>query len=148
MTGWIKQRKSLLGLKKPDDVNNAAEIGRVGELFAQSLLERYGIRTAHVDIKGDDLWCKTPRDVFFKVQVKSCGKPILYAGHHTMPKYNFVTRKIREYTGVLILVALDKNLLLAKKGTEVNCNVLKVRPELFSESSQDKSIVKHFGLKV
>ena len=127
---------------------SAIEKGRVGELFAQSVLERYGIRTSHVNIKGDDLWCKTPRDVFFKVQVKSCSNPTLYARHHVAPKYSFHTRNLNNYKGVVLLVALDKNFLLAKNGIEIKCRVLKIRPELFSASLQEKSIVNNFGLKV
>lgn len=128
--------------------NNNIETGRVGELFAQSVLERYGIRTVHVDIKGDDLWCKTPRDVFVKVQVKSASKPVLYAKHHTKPKYFFCLHNVSNYNGVVLLVALDKQFLLAKKGTEIKTRNVKLKPETFSAKAQENSIVERFDLAV
>lgn len=127
-------------------MNNNRQTGRIGELLAASTLEQYNIRTSHVDIEGDDLWVKTPADRFFKVQVKSASAPILTSGHHTQAKYSFGLHKVRNYEGVVILVALDKRLCLARLGTTVKAKTIKLKQEEFTIQAQDKSICEAFQL--
>ena len=123
-------------------MNNNIEKGRIGELFAQSVLEGYGIRTSHVDIMGDDLWAKTPADVFVKVQVKSASKPTLNSGHHTIRKYGFALHNLRKYDGAVLLVALDRKLLLARWGLEIVTKTLKLAPASFTKQAQDESVAE------
>lgn len=127
-------------------MNNNIEKGRIGELFAQSVLESYGIRTSHVDIMGDDLWAKTPADVFVKVQVKSSSRPILHSAHHTMKKYSFALHRMRKYDGAVLLVALDKQLLLARWGLEIVTKTIKITPASFTKQAQDESVAECFNL--
>lgn len=127
-------------------MNNNIEKGRIGELFAQSVLESYGIRTSHVDITGDDLWAKTPEDVFIKVQVKSASKPLLHSSHHTLKKYNFALHNMQKYDGAVLLVALDKQLLLARWGLKIVTKTLKITPASFTKQAQDESVKKCFNL--
>ena len=58
------------------------QIGRRGEFLAAYYLETHGIRTTHVDLQHDDLWCRTPSGELFRVQVKST--PVSYT-HLTLP---------------------------------------------------------------
>ena len=127
-------------------MNNNFEKGRIGELFAQSVLESYSIRTSHVDIVGDDLWAKTPADVFVKVQVKSASKPILNSAHHTIEKYSFALHNMRNYNGAVLLVALDKQLLLARWGLTIVSKTLKIAPASFTKQAQDESVAECFNL--
>lgn len=121
-------------------------VGRQGELLAASILEAHGIRTCHVDIEGDDLWAKTPSDVFFRVQVKSASCAILQSPHHTIPKYNFTVRGNIGYTGLFMLVALDVRFAIIRLGTTVTGPSIKVKKEHFTEMAEKLSITEAFKL--
>ena len=127
-------------------MNNNRHTGRVGELFAQSVLEAHDIRTSHVDIEGDDLWTKTPNGQFFKVQVKSASKPLLHSSHHTIEKYNFALHRMSQYEGIVLLVALDVKLLIARRGELIRSKTIKLRPDAFTQEAQDASLRECFEL--
>ena len=122
------------------------QIGRQGEMLAASILEGYGVYTTHVDLPEDDLWVKTPHDKFFKVQVKSSSRPILHSSHHTLPKYSFALHSMKGYTGIVMYVAIDVKMMIARLGTTVKTKTVKLKPSDFTQQSQDRSIREVFEL--
>lgn len=115
-------------------------------MLAASILEGYGVYTTHVDLPEDDLWVKTPHDKFFKVQVKSSSRPILHSSHHTIAKYSFAMHNLRNYKGVVLLVAIDAKMMIARLGTTVKTKTVKLKPADFTQQSQDHSIREVFEL--
>jgi len=115
-------------------------------MLAASILEGYGVYTTHVDLPEDDLWVKTPHDKFFKVQVKSSSRPILHSSHHTLPKYSFALHSMKGYTGIVMYVAIDVKMMIARLGTTVKTKTVKLKPSDFTQQSQDRSIREVFEL--
>ena len=115
-------------------------------MLAASILEGYGVYTTHVDLPEDDLWVKTPHDKFFKVQVKSSSRPSIQSSHHTIAKYCYSLHSMRNYLGVILLVAIDAKLMIARLGTTVKTKTVKLKPSDFNQQSQDRSIREVFEL--
>ena len=122
-------------------------IGRAGEFFAAFILETHGIRTTHVDLPKDDLWCDTPNVGMVRVQVKACSRATIHGVKARPPRYSFQFGANRNiYDGVYILVALDKKLCLAFRRDDKIGRTLKIKPNMFTELAQTQSIKKAFKL--
>tara|TARA_B100000212_G_scaffold69943_1_gene49037 strand:+ start:4368 stop:4760 length:393 start_codon:yes stop_codon:yes gene_type:complete len=122
-------------------------IGRAGEFFAAFILERFGIRTTHVDLPHDDLWCRTPNGDLVRVQVKACSKAMVHGVKARPARYSFQFGANRNiYDGVYILVALDKKLCLAFRRDDKIGRTLKIKPNMFTEHAQTQTIKEAFKL--
>tara|TARA_S200000501_G_C20261962_1_gene498977 strand:+ start:119 stop:508 length:390 start_codon:yes stop_codon:yes gene_type:complete len=122
-------------------------IGRAGEFYAAFILERHGIRTTHVDLPHDDLWCHTPSGDLVRVQVKACSKAIVHGVKSRPARYSFQFGPHRNiYDGVYILVALDKKLCLAFRRDDKIGRTLKIKPNMFTEYAQTQTIKEAFKL--
>lgn len=119
------------------------QIGRAGEFLAAYVLTTYNITVSHLDVTGDDLWCRS-KDRFYQCQVKATTAAHLTSKEKRIPKYHFQLKNNQNYPGIFILVALDKKLLLCKKWDEIPVKVFKIKPEEFTEEAQDKSIRRIF----
>ncbi|MAS98954.1 MAG: hypothetical protein CMF29_08570 [Kiritimatiellaceae bacterium] len=119
------------------------QIGRAGEFLAAYVLTMYDIKVGHIDVTGDDLWCRTQKN-FYQCQVKTTIGKYLSSKEKRLPKYHFQLKNNQNYPGVFILVALDTKLILCKKWDEIPVKVFKIRPEEFTEEAQDKSIKRIF----
>tara|TARA_B100000131_G_scaffold74250_2_gene70582 strand:+ start:2683 stop:3075 length:393 start_codon:yes stop_codon:yes gene_type:complete len=119
------------------------QIGRAGEFLAAYVLTMYDIKVGHIDVTGDDLWCKTQKN-FYQCQVKTTIGKYLSSKEKRLPKYHFQLKNNQHYPGVFILVALDAKLILCKKWDDIPVKVFKIRPEEFTEEAQDKSIKRIF----
>ena len=121
-------------------------IGRAGEFLAAYYLESYGLRTTHVDLPGDDLWCDGPNGLV-RVQVKSSTKPIKHGKDRRPLRYCYQFGPKRNfYDGVYILVALDKKLCLAFRRDDTIGRTLKINPDRFTQTAQTETIRKAFML--
>ena len=123
--------------------NKNRQIGRAGEFLAAYVLTMYDIKVGHIDVTGDDLWCKTQKN-FYQCQVKTTIGKYLSSKEKRLPKYHFQLKNNQHYPGVFILVALDAKLILCKKWDDIPVKVFKIRPEEFTEEAQDKSIKRIF----
>lgn len=122
-------------------------IGRAGEFYAAFVLETHGIRTTHVDLPGDDLWCDTPNTGMTRVQVKACSKAMIHGLKARPARYSFQFGPNRNvYDGVYILVALDKKLCFAFRRDDTIGRTLKIKPDRFTEQEQTETIRKVFKL--
>tara|TARA_B100000073_G_scaffold345093_2_gene353325 strand:- start:268 stop:660 length:393 start_codon:yes stop_codon:yes gene_type:complete len=119
------------------------QIGRAGEFLAAYVLTMYDIKVGHIDVTGDDLWCRTQKN-FYQCQVKTTIGKYLSSKEKRLPKYHFQLKNNQHYPGVFILVALDAKLILCKKWDDIPVKVFKIRPEEFTEEAQDKSIKRIF----
>lgn len=119
------------------------QIGRAGEFLAAYILTMYDIKVGHIDVTGDDLWCRTKKN-FYQCQVKTTIGKYLSSKEKRLPKYHFQLKNNQHYPGVFILVALDTKLILCKKWDDIPVKVFKIRPEEFTEEAQDKSIKRIF----
>jgi hypothetical protein len=119
------------------------QIGRAGEFLAAYVLTMYDIKVGHIDVTGDDLWCRTQKN-FYQCQVKTTIGKYLSSKEKRLPKYHFQLKNNQNYPGVFILVALDTKLILCKKWDDIPVKVFKIRPEEFTEEAQDKSIKRIF----
>ena len=121
-------------------------IGRRGEFLAAYYLETHGLRTTHVDLPADDLWCDTPHGLV-RVQVKAASKPIKHGRDRRPVRYCFQFGPNRNiYDGVYIIVALDKMLCLAFKRDDTIGRTIKINPDRFTEEAQTETIRKAFML--
>lgn len=121
-------------------------IGRAGEFLAAYILERSGLRTTHVDLPGDDLWCDAPHGLV-RVQVKATCHP--FAVSKTRPihfRYHFQMHRVGAYDGVFVLCALDRDLCLAKKRDDFKGQTVKIHPDKFTKEAQEASIKRAFKL--
>tara|TARA_B100001287_G_scaffold66129_1_gene54016 strand:- start:2652 stop:3047 length:396 start_codon:yes stop_codon:yes gene_type:complete len=122
-------------------------IGRAGEFLASYILESYGLRTTHVDLPHDDLWCDTPSGMLVRVQVKSCSKATQHGKQRRPLRYCYQFGPNRNtYDGVYLLVALDKKLCLAFKRDDTIGRTLKINPDRFTQEAQTETIRKAFML--
>lgn len=121
--------------------------GRACEFYAAYCLEKAGLRTTHVDLPFDDLWCVCPKGLMYRVQVKSNSAPRLHSVHHRTPKYAFrVGCKTKPYSGVFIFVADDIKRIIAMKGDDVAVENLKMSVDRFTKDEQDRTIKEVFSL--
>jgi hypothetical protein len=103
-------------------VTNAHQIGRVGELLAQSVLEQY-VKTARVNHDGFDLLIFDDQGESYRVEVKSASKSAEDAGH----RYKFMTSSgsksksaiTPDDTDLVCYVALDIRRIVIKCVTSV-----------------------------
>lgn len=121
-------------------------IGRRGEFLAAYILECHGIRTTHVDLPHDDLWCHAPNGDLIRVQVKSTLCPRNYSTDRSIKKYHFKINSAVPYQGIYIFCALDKHLALAFKRDDTGQKSIKLNPDCFTREAQDESIRKAFLL--
>lgn len=121
-------------------------IGRRGEFLAAYILECHGIRTTHVDLPHDDLWCHAPNGDLIRVQVKSTLCPRNYDKNRVGEKYHFKIATQVPYNGIYIFVALDRHLCLASKRDDTGVKSIKLNPDCFTREAQDESIRKAFSL--
>lgn len=119
------------------------QIGRAGEFLAAYVLTMYDIKVGHIDVTGDDLWCRTQKN-FYQCQVKTTIGKYLSSKEKRLPKYHFQLKNNQNYPGIFVLVALDAKLILCKKWDDIPVKVFKIRPEEFTEEAQDKSIKRIF----
>ena len=124
--------------------------GRAGEFLVAYKLELLGLRTTHVDLPRDDLWVKHPDGHIIPVQVKSCSArrkrtPTARALH-----YNFKIARdssvLRRYNGIYILIALDVQLLIAKKWDDLPPVTCKFNSKSFTKEAEQQSIKETFKL--
>ena len=90
-------------------------IGRAGEYLCAYRLELAGVRVAHVDVSGHDLWCRTPSGRLVSVQVKATARSVLDSNGRLC--YNF-TRRVHENgpeVDVYGFVALDLGLVIFER---------------------------------
>ena len=121
--------------------------GRAGEFYAAYVLESSGLRTTHVDLPSDDLWCVNPLGKMFRVQVKTAAHALLHSKWHTTPKYNFkISQNLFDYDGVFIFVAQDIKRLLCRNGTNIRVQSIKIAEGNFTQEAQDLSIKEAFLL--
>jgi len=103
-------------------VTNAHQIGRVGELLAQSVLEQY-VKTARVNHDGFDLLIFDDQGESYSVEVKSASRSAEDAGH----RYKFMTSSgsksksaiTPDDTDLVCYVALDIRRIVIKCVTSV-----------------------------
>lgn len=103
-------------------VTNAHQIGRVGELLAQSVLEQY-VKTARVNHDGFDLLIFDDQGESYRVEVKSASKSAEDAGH----RYKFMTSSgsksksaiTPDDTDLVCYVALDIRRIVIRCATSV-----------------------------
>ena len=119
-------------------------IGRASEFLAAHLLELSGLRTTHVDLPYDDLWCSHPDGHLIRVQVKSCSKAKLH--NQRMLSYQFATSSGAKYGGVFLFLALDRGLMLARSWDDVPPKTLRIKPREFTHQAQVASIKREFNL--
>lgn len=105
--------------------------------MASYILETYGIEVHHVDRAGADLWCRV-NDTIFTVQVKSASRPIKSNEHTSTVYYNFHTKSPN--ADWFCFVALDRQLLLMRKTSDVDTTSLRLAPSEFNEVNQRRSL--------
>ena len=96
------------------------QIGRAGEFLAAYVLTMYDIKVGHIDVTGDDLWCRTQKN-FYQCQVKTTIGKYLSSKEKRLPKYHFQLKNNQNYPGIFVLVALDAKLILCKKWDDIPC---------------------------
>ena len=125
-------------------------IGRASEFLAAYILELSGLRTIHVDLPYDDLWCSHPDDgALIRVQVKSCSTPRRQfngQGRETRRRYSYPTSNGKKYGGVFLFMALDRRLMIARTWDDVPPQTFRVSPEDFTHEAQVASIKREFNL--
>jgi hypothetical protein len=119
--------------------------GRAGEFLAAFILEQHGLRTTHVDLPGDDLWCSHPRGHLIRVQVKSASRASRPKDRKII-RYNFKVGTKHPYNGVFIIAAMDLKLCLACTWDDIPPSTYKVDPIAFTKDAQSASIKKEFDL--
>lgn len=120
--------------------------GRAGEFLACSILENHGIKSNHVDLDGDDLWAKCPRNFFYPIQVKTATRPLINARHHKIAKYSFSFKNNMNYVGIFVLCALDKRKIICMKWDDIAATTLKIHPDRFTSEAEVQSIKDVFLL--
>ena len=119
--------------------------GRAGEFLAAFLLEQQGLRTTHVDLPGDDLWCAHPSGHLLRVQVKTAAHPQKPKDRPT-GRYNFKINIGRPYLGIFVLVVADLKLCIARTWDDIPPVTVKLRQEIFTEDAQSATIKKEIDL--
>lgn len=120
-------------------------IGRAGEFLAAFLLETNGLRTTHVDIPGDDLWCAHPSGRVYRVQVKSSLSSRNFGGRHA-PSYTYNIRSRETYSGVYVFVAIDKMLCIARRWDDTPPSTVRYQSDAFTPEVQIETIKREFSL--
>ena len=121
--------------------------GRAGEFYASYVLESSGLRTTHVDLPSDDLWCVNPSGKMFRVQVKTAAHSLFHSAGHKTAKYNYkIAPNLFEYDGVFIFVAQDIQRLLCRNGTNIRVQSIKIAGDEFTKEAQELSIKEAFLL--
>lgn len=118
-------------------MSKSKAVGRAGEFLAAYILETYGVEVHHVDRDGADLWCKV-RDSITTVQVKSSSVPTRY-GHDKQYHYTYHTPKLVSVDWYCF-VALDRQLLLMRRGSSVEVQKFRIVPSEFNEANQRRTI--------
>lgn len=110
-------------------------------------LEMLGLRTVHVDLPGDDLWCSHPSGELLRVQVKSSRAPYARKDRVTpVPTYNFKIVRKTPYDGIYVFVVPDLNLMIARRWDDTPPQSLKILPRQFTLAAQNESIRTEFKL--
>ena len=120
-------------------------IGRAGEFLAAFLLETQGLRTTHVDIPGDDLWCAHPSGRVYRVQVKSSMYPRSVRGCRGL-SYLYNIRARETYSGVYVFVAIDKMLCIARRWDDTPPSTVRYKSDAFTPEVQAETIKREFSL--
>lgn len=125
---------------------NNIYIGRAAEFLAAHTLELYGLRATHVDLPFDDLWVNA-NGRLTRVQVKGSIAPLQRKDRPHISVYNFrFSNHPTAYDGVVILVALDLKLCLARTWDDTPPQTLKVNPKLFTPEAEEQSFREAFKL--
>jgi hypothetical protein len=109
----------------------------MGEFLASYILETYGIEVHHVDRAGADLWCKA-NNALVTVQVKSANRAARSNDHTQVGYYNYVTRNLN--ADWYCFVALDRQLLLMRKTSEITTTTVRIAPSEFNEANQRRTV--------
>jgi hypothetical protein len=123
-------------------------IGRASEFLVAYILELSGLRTVHVDLPYDDLWCSHQDGTLVRVQVKSrtSSSNRSSTGRFNNPRYAFATSNGARYGGVFVFVAQDMGLMLARSWDDVPPQTFRIKREDFTHASQVESIKREFKL--
>jgi hypothetical protein len=121
-------------------------IGRAGEFFCAHALELCGLRTIHVDLHHDDLWCAHPDGSLIRVQVKSRRSPTPSSRRCNRPRYTYNISSGKSYGGIFIFAALDIGIMLARTWDDVPPQTVRINPEEFTHEAQIESIKREFKL--
>ena len=123
--------------------------GRSAEFFVAYTLENLGLRVSHVDLPYDDLWAAHPEGDIIRVQVKSARKAHLRKDRkNPQPRYHFKVNEARKpaYDGVYIFVALDLELMFARRWDDIPPLTIKINPDLFNAEHQTETLRREFSL--
>ena len=123
--------------------------GRSAEFFVAYTLENLGLRVSHVDLPYDDLWAAHPDGDIIRVQVKSARKPHLRKDRkNPQPRYHFKVNEARKpvYDGVYIFVALDLELMFARRWDDIPPLTIKINPDLFNAEHQTETLRRESSL--
>lgn len=112
-------------------------VGRAGEFLAAYILETFGVEVHHVDRSGSDLWCKVG-DALSTVQVKATMRPKSSNKRCSSVLYEFATTN--KDADWFCFVALDQQLLLMYPSSEIVSNKTRLKPSLFNEGNQRRTI--------
>lgn len=116
----------------------STKIGRAGEFLAAYILETFGIEVHHVDRDGADLWCKV-RDSLTTVQVKAASTPVAYGNDRKhAPRYRYFCKNAK--VDWYCFIALDKQLLLMRRTSDVLTQTVSIEPKEFNEANQRRTI--------
>jgi len=122
-------------------------IGRSGEFFAASVLEQMGVKSSHIDITDDDLWCLSSDGEMVRVQVKSTRSIAKERRSATDPAYRFTLgRQLYSYDGIYIFVALDIRVCIARRFHGKTPSTLRIRSGKFTQQNERESIEREFSL--
>jgi hypothetical protein len=112
-------------------------------------MENMGLRITHVDLPYDDLWAAVPGGKIVRVQVKSSLRPQIRTDVACRTKrYDFKVNPHRRssYDGVYIFVALDQELMFARRWDDKPPISLKVNIREFTPEHQAETLRREFNL--
>ena len=112
-------------------------------------MEKMGLRITHVDLPYDDLWAALPGGEIVRVQVKSSKYPQERLDLACRTKrYSFMVnpRRRASYDGVYVFVALDKELMFARRWDDKPPFSIKVNPREFTQEHQAETLRREFDL--
>jgi hypothetical protein len=112
-------------------------------------MENMGLRITHVDLPYDDLWAALPGGRIVRVQVKSSKRPQERSDLVCRTKrYDFKVNPHRRasYDGVYIFVALDQELMFARRWDDRPPFSIKVNPREFTRERQFETLRREFDL--
>ena len=130
-------------------LNKHIVIGRASEFLAAYLLELSGLRTTHVDLPHDDLWCSKPDGTLIRVQVKARTKVDerpSRRGSSAPHLYSFPTSNGSLYGGVFLFIAQDLGLMIARSWDDVPPKTIRIARKDFTHEAQVASIKREFNL--